>query len=308
MIHTLDLGFLGVERAVAAFLVETPDGSPVLVETGPHSTLENLKEGVERTGHAFTDIRHVLVTHIHLDHAGAAWALAGHGARVYVHPCGVKHLGNPERLMASAARIYGEDMDRLWGQMRPIPDEQLVPALHEQLFRIGGRAFSAFHTPGHASHHVAWMLGEEAVFTGDVAGVRIGAGPVQAPCPPPDIDLRDWRRSIRLLRKLPASRLFLTHFGEVTDKSAHLDALAESLQEWSEWVALEMRDGQIVEDMVPAFQKFVEGQLRAAGADDTMLLQYDAANPAHMSVTGLVRYWKKQHEQEGHGRSHPRNG
>ncbi|MGK0184308.1 MAG: glyoxylase-like metal-dependent hydrolase (beta-lactamase superfamily II) [Verrucomicrobiales bacterium] len=303
MIHTIDLEFTGVAGSVAAFLVETPEGELVLVETGPHSTLANLKAGVAATGHAFTDIQHVLVTHIHLDHAGAAWALAEHGAKIYVHPFGLKHLGNPERLMASAGRIYGNDMDRLWGRMQPIPEEQLVPALHEQLFRIGGRSFSSFHTPGHACHHIAWMLGEEILFTGDVAGVRVSSGPVQPPCPPPDIDLREWRQSIKLLRKLPAQRLFLTHFGEMPDKEAHLDELYERLVDWSEWVALEMRDGQIIEDMIPAFQRYVESQLREADAGTSLLAQYDAANPAFMSVSGLVRYWQKEHERQLPGRS-----
>lgn len=210
--------------------------------------------------------------------------------------------------MASAGRIYGDDMERLWGQMHPIAEAQLVPAVHEQLFRIGGRTFSAFHTPGHACHHIAWMLGEEVLFTGDIAGVRVGSGPVQPPCPPPDIDLREWRQSIKLLRTLPAQRLILTHFGEVPDKAAHLDELAARLVEWSEWVALEMRDGQIVEDMIPAFQRFVEAQLREAGADDALLDQYDAANPAHMSVSGLVRYWRKEHERQQPGYSDVKRG
>ncbi|MCB1095958.1 MAG: MBL fold metallo-hydrolase [Verrucomicrobiae bacterium] len=303
MIHTLDLGFIGIPGSVAAFLVELPDGQLALVETGPHSTFERLNTAVAATGHALTDIQHVLITHIHLDHAGAAWALAQHGAKIYVHPAGLKHLTSPERLMASAQRIYGNDMDRLWGQMHPIAEGQLVPALHEQIFRIGGRAFAAFHTPGHASHHVAWMLGEDALFTGDVAGVRIGSGPVQPPCPPPDIDLREWRRSIKLLRKLPAERLFLTHFGEVADKGKHLDELAAMLIDWSEWVALEMRDGQIIEDMVIGFQRYVEAQLRAAGAGTALLAQYDAANPAYMNVTGLVRYWNKEQERQMPGHS-----
>ena len=303
MIHTLDLGFIGVAGSVAAFLVETPGGELVLVETGPHSTFEQLKRAVAATGHAITDIRHVLITHMHLDHAGAAWALAQHGAKIYVHPVGLRHMGNPERLMASAQRIYGNDMDRLWGQMQPIPEEQLVPALHEQIFRIGSRTFVAFHTPGHAIHHVAWMLGEDVLFTGDVGGVRLGTGPVQPPCPPPDIDLREWRRSIKLLRKLPAERLFLTHFGEVPDKAKHLDQLSAILVDWSEWVALEMRDGQIIEDMITGFQRYVEAQLRAAGADQAMLEQYDAANPAYMNVSGLIRYWNMEHERHLPGHS-----
>lgn len=297
MIHTIDLRFQGLERAVAAFLVETQEG-PVLVETGPHSTIHQLKSSIAETGHAFTDIRHVLLTHIHLDHAGAAWTLAAHGATIYVHPFGAKHLANPERLIASAKLIYEADMDRLWGQMQPIPDAQIVPVLHEQLFSIGGREFVSFHTPGHARHHISWQLGQDVLFTGDVAGVRIDSGPVQAPCPPPDIDLKDWHKSIDLLRQHPAQQMFLTHFGEVEDKNRHLDELSAALVDWSEWIHLAMRDGQLANDMVLEFQRYAEAQLRAVGAGDEVLKRYDAANPIDMSVTGLVRYWTKQAEEE----------
>ena len=297
MVHTIDLRFLNKEHTVAAFLIETNDG-PVLVETGPQSTVDELKAGVASTGHAFTDIQHVLLTHIHLDHAGAAWTLAEHGASIYVHPFGAKHLAAPEKLIASATMIYGAEMERLWGTMKPIPEAQLVPALHEQLFRIGGREFAAFHTPGHARHHIAWQFGQDVLFPGDAAGVCIDGGPVQPPCPPPDIDLRLWRQSIKLLRKLPARRLFLTHFGEVSDKAAHLDEMSASLTEWSEWIQLEMRDGQIVQDMMPAFQRHVESELRATGAADELIARYDAANPTDMSVTGLVRYWTQFAKEE----------
>jgi len=278
-------------------LVETDEG-PVLVETGPHSTIDQLKAGVAETGHAITEIRHVLLTHIHLDHAGAAWTLAEHGAKIYAHPFGAKHLVSPDRLIASATLIYGAEMDRLWGKMEPIPEAQVVPVLHEQLFRIGGRDFAGFHTPGHARHHIAWQLGQDSVFTGDVAGIKVGDGPVQPPCPPPDVDLQDWRKSVQLLRRLTARQMFLTHFGEVGNKEAHLDELMATLADWSEWIRLEMRDGQIVQDMMPAFQRYVERQIRERGGDDAMVARYDAANPVDMSVTGLVRYWTKLAQED----------
>src|SRR5512140_3098405 len=146
-VSLLDLHF-HVEGTVGAFLVRTPEG-PVLVETGPESLYGNLRTAVEAQGHALEDIRHVFVTHIHLDHAGAAWRLARHGAKVYVHPKGAAHLVDPGKLLASAQRIYQDDMDRLWGGLEPIPADQVVAVEDGQAIDLGGLKLHALHTPGH---------------------------------------------------------------------------------------------------------------------------------------------------------------
>ena len=294
MIHTIDLHFLNIPQAIAAFLVETSAG-PVLVETGPHSTFDHLQKGIKAAGFAIEDIQHVLLTHIHFDHAGAAWALAQQGATVYLHPFGAKHLANPEKLVESARRIYQDDMDRLWGEMQPIAESKLHTPAHGEKIKIGNTTFTAWHTPGHAVHHIAWQM-EDALFTGDVAGVKISDCIVEPPCPPPDINLEDWQASLSLIRSLPLKALYLTHFGEVKNIAAHLDELEQRLINWANWIRPRWEKGDSVEQTVPDFQQFVAGQLREKGADEQLIKQYDVANPSWMSVAGLMRYWKKKAE------------
>ncbi len=296
MIHIIDLHFLDYPQAIATILVETPEG-PVLIETGPHSTFDNLQKGIQKAGFQPHEIQHVLLTHIHFDHAGAAWAFAKNGAKIYVHPVGVKHLANPEKLVNSARRIYQDDMDRLWGEMQPIPENQLQSPEHGEKIKIGGVTFSAWHTPGHAVHHIAWQV-EDALFTGDVAGVKISDCIVEPPCPPPDINLEDWRASIQLIRSLKLNALYLTHFGKVENITSHLDELEHRLADWAEWIKPRWEQGEQPEQVVPEFQEYVAQQLKAEGASEELIQQYEAANPSWMSVAGLMRYWKKKTEAE----------
>nr|WKN35839.1 MBL fold metallo-hydrolase [Tunicatimonas sp. TK19036] len=292
MIHTLDLHFLNIPQAIASYLIETSEG-PILIESGPYSTYESLKTAIRKAGFQPEDIQHVLLTHIHFDHAGAAWAFAEQGAKVYVHPFGAKHLAQPEKLWDSAKRIYQDDMDRLWGKMQPIAEDQLVTVEHEQELIFGDTKLRAHHTPGHAVHHIAYQLGEE-VFTGDVGGVRISGGLVEPPCPPPDIQVESWQNSINILRALNPKALYLTHFGRVEDVEAHLDHLEAQLLDWAEWIMIKMEAELPVEEMVPQFQEYVARQLQEQGADYELIQQYEAANPSWMSVAGLMRYWKKK--------------
>ncbi len=228
MIHTIDLNFLEVAGAIAAFVIPTDKGG-ILVETGPYSTHETLLAAVNKMGLQPADIHAVLLTHIHFDHAGAAWWWARQGATVYVHPAGYKHLQNPERLWNSAARIYGDDMDRLWGEMHPIDPEKLIAVADRENLQLDGVTVTAHHTPGHAKHHIAWQVGEE-LLTGDVGGVKIGSGPVVPPCPPPDIDLPAWETSIARIREIAPRRLYLTHFGPVENTEGHLRELETRLE------------------------------------------------------------------------------
>ncbi len=295
--HILDLGFLGHKETIASFLIESSEG-PVLVETGPHSTFGALTAGLARHAYRPEDIRHVFLTHIHFDHAGAAWAFAGLGAKIYVHPAGLPHLSAPEKLLGSARRIYGDDMDRLWGEIRPIPEKQLVAAGHGSTHDFGDMALQAWHTPGHASHHIAWQLGD-TLFTGDVAGVKIGSGPPVPPCPPPDINLEQWQDSIKLIKALKPKTLFLTHFGAVTAIGPHLAELEKNLHSYAHWIKERLEAGENPETLTPAFDRFAKAELQKSGVGPEGQEQYQAANPAWMSVAGLARYWKKK-AGEGH--------
>lgn len=252
-------------------------------------------------GWQWRNFQHVFLSHIHFDHAGAAWAFAEHGATVYVHPKGLPHLAAPEKLYNSARMIYGDDMDRLWGPMQPIPESQLVAPEHGATMIVGDVLFTAWYTPGHAVHHIAWEVcpagsnpaTNGVVFTGDVAGVKIGGGPVMPPCPPPDIHVQDWQTSIQLLRNLPSERLYLTHYGAIEGKNDHLNALEKRLLAWAGWMKPYFDAQTPAESIIPRFQTFVQAELLDEGVPPSDLERYEAANPAFMSVAGLLRYWKK---------------
>ncbi|MFK7925238.1 MAG: MBL fold metallo-hydrolase [Bacteroidia bacterium] len=291
MIHTLDLEFQ-VPQAIAAFVIETTEG-PVLVETGPHSVLPRLSAELKNLGYELGDIKHVFLTHIHFDHAGAAWALAQAGAKIYVHPRGYKHLLDPSRLYGSAKRIYGDMMETLWGLMEPIPADQLEAVEDEREIQVGEHTFKALHTPGHASHHIAWQLGE-IIFAGDVAGCKIDGGPVVPPCPPPDINIEQWVDSINILRAQQPKQLYLTHFGPIDTVTTHLDELEAMLHDWANWIKPHYEAGKKPEEVVSEFQAYANQQLMAAGLDEQGAARYEAANPSYMSVAGLMRYWHKK--------------
>ncbi len=293
MITTIDLKFLDIPNSIAAYLIETEVG-PILIETGPHSTLKYLEKGLAEKGYSTQDIQHVFLTHIHLDHAGCAWHFAQQGAKIYVHPKGYRHLASPEKLMASAAMIYKDKMDVLWGQMNPIADPQLEAVEDLQIVEIGGVKLQAHYTPGHAVHHIAWQVGA-SLFAGDVAGVKISNGPVMPPCPPPDIHVEDWLASINRMKELELEELYLTHYGKISDILPHLESLEQVIKNWADWIKPHFDAQTEQQIVVPQFQKYVIENLKNAGVDEKGLAQYEAANPAWMSVAGLYRYWKIKH-------------
>ncbi len=296
MIKTLDLKFLGHDDTIASFLVETEAG-PVLLETGPYSTFPQLKSELSKHGYQPEDIKHVMLTHIHLDHAGAAWALAKTGSTVYLHPFGYSHMADPSRLLESARRIYKDDMDRLWGDLKAIDKDRLKTVKHEEEITIGGVSFKAWFTPGHAVHHIAWQI-EDALIAGDIAGVSIGGAMVVPPCPPPDINIEHWMESIRLIRGLDIKSLYLTHYGKVADIPSHLDELEFILKDWANWIKPYWEAGKHHSEVTPLFEAYVQQQLRSAGIKGEGLEQYESANPSWMSVAGLMRYWRKKAEAE----------
>ena len=243
-IHTIDLHYLGIPGAIAAYLVvgPPPKREPVLIETGPASTLEHLKSGLKSLGLDLANIRHALVTHIHLDHAGAAGHLARQGTRIYVHEFGAKHLVDPTRLIESASRIYGDQMERLWGTLVPVPQAQITPVHDGDFLDIAGLRLRALETPGHARHHHAFAL-EEICFVGDVAGISVPGVPepprgkfISVPTPPPEFDLPAWHASIDRLRSQEFARIYLTHYGACDNVDAHFQKLHQWLDEHTDVV------------------------------------------------------------------------
>ncbi len=291
MIRPIDTRFQGQEGIIAVFAVPHQAGV-ALVETGPESTFAEVERGLKALGYELDAVTDVFLTHIHLDHAGAAWRFAEAGARVHVHPRGAKHLADPTRLIQSAERIYRERMKPLWGELRPVPEERLAVAEDGDRVEVGGLTLIAHETLGHAVHHHAWQLGD-AVFTGDVAGVRLAGGPVLPPCPPPDIQVEDWLASIEKVRALAPETLFLTHFGAYVDAERHLQELAERLRDWAEWIRKGLLSGQDPAELVPGFEAKVHGELEAAGLTEREIRRYELANPSAYSVFGLARYWQK---------------
>ncbi len=294
MTKILDLQFLRTSHSIASFLVEDTDGY-TLVESGPYSTHKTLLEALDELAVDPSDIHTLLLTHIHFDHAGAAWWWAERGTQVYVHPRGLRHMISPERLYESARQIYGDRMEELWGEMRPIAEDRITAVADQEQLTIGGREWIAHHTPGHASHHIAWQLGSE-VFTGDVGGCRIGSGPVVPPLPPPDIDRDAWAQSLARLSELGASAFYLTHFGRVTDVDHHLEELAQRLTDYFAWIEPYYRDGSKAAMVEPLFKRYVTGELRELGVGEEDLQSYLAANPPYMSVVGMLRALRKADE------------
>ena len=295
-IETLDLEFGHTPETIAAFLVFGPEG-PVLVETGPASTLPTLLSRLEENGVAPGDVRHVLVTHIHLDHAGAAGWWAQQGATVYVHPNGERHLIDPSKLLTSAERIYEDRMDELWGQTVPAPAEQVVAVEGNAIIEAAGLEFVALDTPGHARHHHVYRLGAVA-FTGDAAGVRLGDRHwIDLPGPPPEFDLGAWKGTLNRLRHENLDAIYRTHFGATTDVSEQLDRFESHLDAGAAFVRDMMAEGLDRDSMIARYNETMRRWASQDGVDDATALAYELANPRFMSVDGIARYWRKRAEQ-----------
>jgi glyoxylase-like metal-dependent hydrolase (beta-lactamase superfamily II) len=288
-IHTLDLEFFR-DETIAAYLIES-DGELALVETGPESTWRHLVAALARLGARPSDVKQVLLTHIHLDHAGAAWRLAQEGSTVWVHPKGARHMADPSKLLASATRIYKEQMATLWGTLEPIPADRLKLTEDGATILVGRAAVRVLDTPGHAIHHNAYLL-EGKVFTGDVGGVAIGGGPNLPPTPPPDIDLPTWAKSVARIKAARPDGFYPTHFGLHPDPAGRLDEMMEELDVWAGFVRARLEEGKEEPAIVPLFDAWLTDRLVAKGVDPGMLEAYKTALPFAMNVTGLVRYWK----------------
>ncbi len=300
MIHLIDALHLGTPHIVCVALVECGPAELMLVDSGPESVFQNVVEGVRKLGFDPTHVRHLLASHIHLDHTGGAWRWANEfGTRIYVHPKGAPHLVDPSKLISSATKIYGEKLGYLWGAAGPIREEQVVAVEEGTKLRFGSKEIDVLYTPGHAPHHNSYWLEEErTVFAGDVAGVLIPGGPAIPPFPPPDIHLETWKASLDKIRRLNPDSIHITHWGRIDRPKQTLDALEERLFRWAEWVRQRMIEGKSESEMVTEFEQFTSEQLLANGTPKELLATYEQADPAFMSVAGLTRYWRKCHPEK----------
>lgn len=295
-IYTLDLDFRGIPCTIASYLIPHSKGV-LLIECGPGSTLEALESGLKRYSYSTADVTDVFVTHIHLDHAGAAGWLAQQGATIHVHPVGAPHLLDPEKLLSSAKRIYGDLMDELWGEFLPVPSDRLSILEDEQTITIGGVQVTPLDTPGHARHHFVYFC-EGICFSGDIGAVRLSNAPhLRLPMPPPEFHLEDWRASLIRLQRAYEQGLFTriapTHFGIYGDADLHLRALEQALDDVAEFIESVMPTNPTIEELNARFLEWTAGQSRKYGINEAEIQAIETANPSWMSPYGIQRYWRK---------------
>lgn len=297
-IYTLDLTYQHVPQSIAAYLVI--GAGAVLVETGPGSTRDTLANQLAAHGVAIPDLQAAFVTHIHLDHAGAAGWLAQQGVPVFVHPVGAPHLVDPSKLLASAGRIYGDQMNTLWGETLAAPADKVTAVGDGESIRVAGLSFTAVDTPGHAWHHHTWRLGDIG-FTGDAAGIRIGGMEyVDLPAPPPEFKLEAWLQTLDRLQAARFETLYPTHFGRVDRPDEQIDSFRALLLAASEFVRVRLADGMDRDTLLNDYLVWNRQMRVDFGLDTEQILTYDTANPLYMSVDGISRYWQRRWQKERH--------
>ena len=295
-IEIIDLEFQGHPGLIASFLIFGPEGH-VLVESGPGSTLGSMQAGLARHGLEPSDIDFLFLTHIHFDHAGAAGWWAQRGTKVCVHPIGAPHLVDPSRLINSATRIYGDRMETLWGDILPAPEENVIAVEDGDVVEAVGLSFKAIYTPGHASHHHAYRLGDLA-FVGDCAGIRGGGTPwLDLPAPPPEFNRELWKESLAKLRGENLEAIYRTHFGPRADAATELDQTEELIDRTAEKIHELMDEGLDRDQIVQGYREWMAALAIAGGADPERVRADEVLNPRHMSADGVMRYWKKRAER-----------
>jgi glyoxylase-like metal-dependent hydrolase (beta-lactamase superfamily II) len=292
-ISFLDLKFLGHPGVIATGVLHGRSGL-ALIDPGPSTTVATLRLELASAGLSVRDVTAILLTHIHLDHAGVSGTLVRENPhiRVYVHERGAPHMADPAKLLASAARLYGGDMERLWGEVLPVPSSAIEPLAGSERFEAGGVWLEVAYTPGHASHHVSYFnAGSGIAFVGDTAGIKLAPnGYVLPPTPPPDIDLELWDRSLDTIDAWKPDALFLTHFGPFRP---HLDELRGNLR----WIADLAKSVLARDESADGREERFVTELRAALAhrlDDAEMEAYEAAGRFDLSWRGLARYWSKR--------------
>lgn len=267
-----------------------------VIDPGPSTCRATLELALQRQGVQWRDVTDILLTHIHLDHAGATGTiLAEHPhIRVSVHERGAPHLIDPSKLVASASRLWPGEMERLWGEVRPVPQDHLTVLRGGERIDVGGRRFEVAYTPGHASHHVCYFEESTGVaFVGDTAGMSIDGGYILPPTPPPDIDLEAWRASVARIEAWSPGMLFLTHFGAVTHVRPHLRTLLDHLDTTARIVRESLSDPGSDEERSARFAERVRLEMRREMGDG-QVEAYGLSAPFHLLWLGLARYWRKR--------------
>jgi glyoxylase-like metal-dependent hydrolase (beta-lactamase superfamily II) len=295
-VSVIDLEHMGRPESVAACLLETPNG-PAVVDPGPSSTLPRLRAALARHGYTVTDLSALLLTHIHLDHAGASGTLARENPklRVYVHSAGAPHVADPSKLLSSATRLYGSRMEELWGEVAPVAPNALVVLEGGEAIDPGGRRFEVAYTPGHAWHHVSYFEPElRAAFVGDTAGIFGPRLPLVLPVtPPPDFDLEAWLTSIDRILAWEPRTIFLTHYGPSESPQRHFEALRAGLIAWAtyakETLDLPGSDENRIRVFVDKLHEWMQGKSPSDQAGKFL----SGAGP-EACWQGLARYWRKR--------------
>lgn len=292
----IDVDYLGKPKVIAACLIES-QGAAAIVDPGPSSAVATLRNKLEHLGLGVKGLDTILLTHIHLDHAGATGTLVKENPRirVYVHERGATHMVDPTKLLNSAQRLYGDQMDRLWGEFLPVPAGNVFELAGGEQVSIGGRRLDVVYTPGHASHHVSYFESATGLaFVGDTAGIRIANGQTIFPItPPPDIDLEAWPQSWQKIRERKPERLFLTHFGPADRVLDHLEELRERLEEWSVAVHESLKEGTDDAECAARFTQQVAAKLKQhLSEQDTE--RYVRGAAVDLCWYGLARYWRKR--------------
>lgn len=285
-IHTLDLLFQNIPGLIAAYVVESA-GELALIETGPGSTLETLRAGIRDLGLDEKKVRHVFVTHIHLDHAGAAGWWAQQGAQIYCHANAARHLIDPSKLIASARMIYQDQMDSLWGAMLPASADQVTILNDGDRVRFGDVEVIAWDTPGHARHHLAFIIGK-ACFTGDVAGMRLqGTSYLSVTAAPPQFEPVPYMASVDRLAAAGFGKIYLTHFGEITDVSDHLLRYRQHIEDVYEAVKADHADGADEAEIRRRYTAREHALATTLGISEPDWLRLEAGNNTVMCADGV---------------------
>ena len=293
----VDLQFRGSPRVIAAAILQGADGV-TLIDPGPTSCLPALESGLRDRGLTLRDVRTLLLTHIHLDHAGACGTIVERvpGVKVYVHERGAPHMIDPAKLLASAMRLWGDRMDAVWGAFQPVPAGQVIVLKGGERLDLAGTAINVAYTPGHAKHHVSYLDEHTGMaYVGDTAGVRVSGDYLIAPTPPPDIDIEAWQQSLDTIDRWQPVSLFLTHFGPITPTRAHIARFRSTVASAAAMSEAMIAAGGTDEELAARFAERMRQDARKA-LPEHEARAVELAAPFDQLWQGLARYWQKKRD------------